>query len=353
MTSDGNRETTQGRFGAGIDDAIILPLVLSALALARLCRALLTILIHILDYAFPVLLQVMRFPLFTLRIIGDGLAALTRGVIGYMPVSITRRAAWRDAVSRYWSWLRQRISYKAFEEAVHHLFERGMALVFRTCRTLTPRDALLVLFGAVLWLPVSFGVATAIHAVLIAKATTLPAWMQLGHGVATVIAKSKLLVLPVYPAAWPRAKQHPVMQAMFRSWRFLAGLHFTRKTGHRYRQARHAAEDAADAIGRTASRVGLRSPAIALLNDLNRAAAWIAGAVRAAASWSGERLSRVPLLGAIVSRYAAHYERAEQQPPGKLSEKVGGFFERWSLKFSAEYYEAKEREETAKRQAIV
>ena len=39
------------------------------------------------------------------------------------------------------------------------------------------------------------------HAVLFAKVTSWPAWMQLLHPLATVIAKSKLLVLPVYPAA--------------------------------------------------------------------------------------------------------------------------------------------------------
>src|SRR5262249_31375648 len=52
--------------------------------------------------------------------------------------------------------------------------------------------------------------ATALHATLIARARSLPAWMQLLHPFATLIAKSKLLVLPVYPAAWPQAKQHPV-----------------------------------------------------------------------------------------------------------------------------------------------
>ena len=111
----------------------------------------------------------------------------------------------------------QKISYKAFEEAVHHLFESGMAWVFRKCRSLTPSAALFVISCAVLWLPISFGVATFLHAVLIAKATSLPAWMQLLHPVATIIAKSKLLVLPVYPAAWPQARQHPSVHAVIAS----------------------------------------------------------------------------------------------------------------------------------------
>ena len=70
---------------------------------------------------------------------------------------------------------------------------------------MSPGAALLVILGAVLWLPISFGVATLLHAVLLAKATSLPAWMQLLHPIGTIIAKSKLLVLPVYPAAWPQA----------------------------------------------------------------------------------------------------------------------------------------------------
>ncbi len=64
-----------------------------------------------------------------------------------------------------------------------------------------------------------------------------------------------------------------------------------------------------------------------------------------------EGLARVPPIGAIVSSYAARYEDVGEQQPKKLSEKVSGFFARWSIHFSAEYYEAKEREEAAKRHA--
>jgi Flp pilus assembly protein TadB len=92
-----------------------------------------------------------------------------------------RRAAWREFVSQHWAWLRQKISYKAFEEAMHHVFENGMAWVFRKCRRLTPSAALLVILGAVLWLPISFGLATLLHAVLIAKATSLPSQMRTLH----------------------------------------------------------------------------------------------------------------------------------------------------------------------------
>ena len=136
-----------------------------------------------------------------------------------------------------WSRLRRRISYRAFEHAVHIVFESGMAWVFRTCRHLTPNAALLVILGAVLWLPISFVAATAMHAVLFAKVTSWPAWMQLLHPLATVIAKSKLLVLPVYPAAWPQAKKHPFVQVVLENYEAIKSLYLVKKVGFRYRQA--------------------------------------------------------------------------------------------------------------------
>src|SRR5262245_3525554 len=225
-------------FRAGIEDVVILPLVAVAFIVKVLLRALLTILIDIIDWLFPILLQVMRFPLFTIRILGDGIAALLKSVARFLPIGDARQQAWREFVGRNWTWLRQKLSYRAFEEWLHHAFEGGMAWVFRKCRTLTPRAALLVIVGAMVWIPISFAIATLGHAVLLAKATSLPPWMQLLHPVATVIAKSKLLVLPVYPAAWPRAKQHPIVQAMIALWYHLTTFHPIRKIGYRYRQTK-------------------------------------------------------------------------------------------------------------------
>ena len=124
-------ETAPGRFDTGFDDAIIVPLVFVALAANKLFRTLLSALVQILDYAFPILLQVLRFPLFTLRIIGDGVVALLRGIVDVLPVSEAGRDAWRASVARHWAWLRRTLSYKAFEEALHHAFEGGLAWVFR------------------------------------------------------------------------------------------------------------------------------------------------------------------------------------------------------------------------------
>jgi hypothetical protein len=248
--------------------------------------------------------------------------------------------------------LRRKISYKAFEEAVHHAFESGMAWVFRKCRSLTPTGAVLVIAGAVLWLPVSFGVATAMHAVLIAQAASLPAWMQLLHPVATVIAKSKLLVLPVYPAAWPQAKRHPIPQAVFQFYCWFTSLYVIQKTGYRYREAESAVAEASAALRRAACHIGLCTASNTLLACVNRAAGTIGKWVRVATARAVEGLSRAPLVGAIVQSYAERYETKNRQRRERLSEKVRGVFARWSIKFSAEYYEAKEKAEAAKHQSV-
>lgn len=340
-------------FPAGVDDAVIVPLVVVAFAGWRILRRTFFILIDIVDFLFPILLQVMRFPLFTLRILGDGIAALLKGIVRFLPVGGERRAAWREFIGRHWAWLRAKFSYKAFEEWLHHAFESGMAWVFKTCRAMTPRTALLVLIGAVLWLPISFTIATLMHAVLIAKALSLPAWMQLLHPAATVIAKSKLLVLPVYPAAWPQAKRHPAMQALIRSWNYLVAHYFARKVIYRYRQTALVAVYARDVWHHTAAFTGLTRLAQAVLATINATAAAIGNASRSAMVWLAELAVKTPLLGAVIRRYDVHYDEANRVPAGKFSERVRGFYQRWSVKFTAEYYEMKERQEAAKGAASV
>src|SRR5262245_46505929 len=70
---------------------------------------------------------------------------LLEGALQCLPVSSARREAWRVRVRQQWVWFRRNISYQAFEEALHHVFEAGMAWVFRKCRRLTSSGALLVL----------------------------------------------------------------------------------------------------------------------------------------------------------------------------------------------------------------
>jgi hypothetical protein len=160
---------------------------------------------------------------------------------------------------------------------------------------------LLVILGAVLWLPISFGAATALHAVLFAKVTSWPAWMQLLHPLATVIAKSKLVVLPVYPAAWPQAKKHSFVKLVFKSYEAIKRLYVIKKAGFRYRQAEIAG--------------------IATVERLKRAAG-----LASAMTW-------------LSKAHVAEHLGAE-----KPTQKLRSFFSRWSIQFSAEYYEAKERQ---------
>ncbi|WP_409187591.1 hypothetical protein [Bradyrhizobium sp. RDM4] len=100
-----------------------------------------------------------------------------------------------------------------------------------------PEHRVFVIVAAVVWLPISFGVATVMHAVLFAKLASWPAWMQLLHPLATVIAKSKLLVLPVYPAAWPQAKKSSFARLMGRAYENIQRQYVIKKLDYRYRQA--------------------------------------------------------------------------------------------------------------------
>jgi hypothetical protein len=173
-----------------------------------------------------------------------------------------------------------------------------MAWEFRKCRHLTPNTALLVILGAVLWFPISFAVATAMHAVLFAKVTSWPAWMQLFHPLATIVAKTKLLVLPVYPAAWPQAKKQPFIQAVFKSYKAFESLYLVKKVGFRYRQAGIAGTAAFDSLERIA---GITS----------------------------------------VVRWLRNAHVVKHLGVEKSTQKLRSFFSRWSIKFSVEYYEAK------------
>jgi hypothetical protein len=192
---------------------------------------------------------------------------------------------------------------------------------------------------------VSFGIATVLHGVLIAKATVWPAWTQLLHPLATIIAKSKLLVLPAYPAAWPQAKQHPLVQASFRLYEYLAARYLMRKIGLRYQQTERAATDGTRVLRRSAIRIGLRQLFERLLDGLNDLAVRTGKATRLIATGAVQGLSSLPLIGPVIRHYEKHYgEASEQGSPRKLSERIKGLYERWSIKLSVEYYEAKNAE---------
>ena len=294
----------ESRFRGAADDVFIIPLVLVVLTANKTLRFILSILMRLLDYAFPLAMQIIWLPLLAIRLLGNVTVMVMSGALRFLPVSETKRRRWQISIRRNWSWLRRKISYRTFERAIHRAFESGMAWVFRKCRHLTPNAALLVILGAVLWLPISFATATAMHAVLFAKVTSWPAWVQLLHPLATIIAKSKLLVLPVYPAAWPQARKHPLVQLLIRGYEAIRSVYVIRKIGFRYSQAETAGVAAVERLERTAG---------------------LASAVR----WLR----------------AAHV--AEHLGVEKPTRQVRSFFSSWSIKFSAEYYEAKERQASA------
>jgi hypothetical protein len=293
--------TEESRFRGAPDDVVIIPLVFVTLSAIKILRFILTILMRLLDFAFPLAMQIVWLPLFAAKVLGNVIVTIISGALRFSPLSEKKRRQWRISIRRNWSWLRRKISYRAFEQAVHIVFEGGMAWVFRRCRHLTPNTALLVILGAVLWLPLSFAAATAMHAVLFAKVTSWPAWMQLLHPLATVVAKSKLLVLPVYPAAWPQAKKHPFVQLVFKSYETIQRLYVIKKIGFRYRQAEVAGVAAVDRLERTA---GLAS----------------------------------------AMRWLRKAHVTEHLGVEKPTQKLRSFFSRWSIKFSTEYYEAKEQQ---------
>ena len=294
----------EGRFRGALDDVIIIPLVLVVLAAGKTLRFILSLLMRLLDYAFPLAIQIVWLPLLAIRILGNVTVMVMSGALRFLPLSEAVRRQWRISIRRNWSWLRRKISYRAFQRAVHHAFESGMAWVFRKCRHLTPNAALLVIIGAVLWLPISFAAATAMHAILLAKVTSWPAWVQLLHPLATIIAKSKLLVLPVYPAAWPQARKHPLVQWVIRSYEAIKSVYVIKKVGFRYSQAETAGVAAVERLEQTAG---------------------LASAVR----W-------------LRTAHVAEHLGVE-----KPTRQFRSFFSRWSIKFSAEYYEAKERQASA------
>jgi hypothetical protein len=156
--------TEESRFRVGLDDVIIIPLVFVTLAANKILRSILSILMRLLDYAFPLAMQIVWLPLLAAKVLGNVIVTAINGALRLLPLSEAKRRRWSISIRRNWSRLRLKFSYRAFERAVHDAFEDGMAWVFGRCRHLTPNAALLVIMGAVLWLPMSFAAATAMHA---------------------------------------------------------------------------------------------------------------------------------------------------------------------------------------------
>ena len=236
----------QNQFRIGADDTIIMPLVLIVFLAKTLYQATFFIVPFASAFVFTLFLRMMTSPLLVAATAGDGVTWLIKRLADLQPLPGARRQAWRDLVDRRWSKLRQRMSHQAIAMMTQNVLQRANAWIFQKCEALSPRAALLVIVSAIVWLPLSAAISIGMHAVLLAHAASLPAWMQLLHPVAAVIAKSKLLVLPAYPAAWPQAKKHIWVHAAFRCVHRISELESMRKTAHRYQQTKQAFVKAGD-----------------------------------------------------------------------------------------------------------
>jgi hypothetical protein len=182
------------------------------------------------------------------------------------------------------------------------------------------------------------------HAFLLTHATTLPAWMQIFHFPVALMAKSKILVLPVYPAAWPQAKRHWFVLRVQDLYRTLARFAVIRRLAFRYRQAEFGADTMGMSIANTAHSSGLYR-AFAMASRYGRmATTWYTGRSLRTALRVTASVSRLWLIGPCLGRLIMRYLKAASAPAIKPSEKVRSVYARWAIKFTPGYYEAKERE---------
>jgi len=79
--------TMESRFGGGLDDVIIIPLVLVALAVNKILRFIVWMLMRLLDYAFPLAMQVVWLPLFAARVLGNVIVTVISGGLRFLRVS--------------------------------------------------------------------------------------------------------------------------------------------------------------------------------------------------------------------------------------------------------------------------
>jgi hypothetical protein len=100
----------ESRFGRGLDDVIIIPFVLVTLAVSKILRFILLMLMRLLDYAFPLAIQIVWFPLFAARVLGNVTVSVVSGGLRVLPVSGVKRRQGRISIRRKWSWLRRKIS---------------------------------------------------------------------------------------------------------------------------------------------------------------------------------------------------------------------------------------------------
>ena len=83
--------TEESRFRGALDDLIIIPLVVVVLATTKILRFIFLILRRLLDYAFPLAMQIVWLPVFTARILGSVTVTAISGTLRFLPISETKR----------------------------------------------------------------------------------------------------------------------------------------------------------------------------------------------------------------------------------------------------------------------
>ncbi len=91
--------TEESRFGGALDDVIIIPLVLVALAANKIMRFILAILMRLLDYTFPLVMQIILLPLFAAKVLGNFIVTLVNGALRFLPLSERRRREWELSIA--------------------------------------------------------------------------------------------------------------------------------------------------------------------------------------------------------------------------------------------------------------
>jgi len=92
-----------------LDDVIIVPLALIAIAANKILRFTIAVLMRLLDYTFPLVMEIVRLPLFAAKVLGNLIVAVTAGALGILPLSEAGRRKWIVSMRRRWSWLRREL----------------------------------------------------------------------------------------------------------------------------------------------------------------------------------------------------------------------------------------------------
>src|SRR5258708_29857315 len=95
--------TKESRFRGALDDVIIIPTVFVTLAANKILRFVLSILMRLLDYAFPLAMQIVWLPLFAAKVLVNVIVTVINDDLRFLPLSQTKRRQSSISVLRKWS----------------------------------------------------------------------------------------------------------------------------------------------------------------------------------------------------------------------------------------------------------